>query len=359
MRIPLPIVQGGMGVGVSLYPLACAVAIAGGLGLLSSVCLDRIVGDRVGRKVDTYEAVQREVALAKAAGGYAGINIMVALQRDYESAVRGAIDAGADAIVSGAGLPLSLPAIKPPRDTALIPIVSSARALSLICRRWERQHYRPDAVVLEGPLAGGHLGFRADQVDLEENTLERLLPPVKEVAQAHGDFPVIVAGGIYTHEDIRRFLALGADGVQMGTRFLATDESSASDAYKQAVLRARPEDLVVANDPGSPCGLPFRVLRESPMYKSALARRRPPKCDKGYVLLKDARGRFTRCSAKEDNEHSFCICNGLCAAAGYDADKEEPLYTAGTTAARVDRIFSVDGLMAELAGVRQTLPSAV
>ena len=116
---------------------------------------------------------------------------------------------------------------------------------------------------------------------------------------------------------------------------------------------------MVANDPGSPCGLPFRVLRESPMYKSALARRRPPKCDKGYVLLKDARGRFTRCSAKEDNEHSFCICNGLCAAAGYDADKEEPLYTAGTTAARVDRIFSVDGLMAELAGVRQTLPSAV
>lgn len=357
MRIPLPIVQGGMGIGVSLHPLACAVAIAGGLGLLSSVCLDRIVSERVGHEVDTREAVRREVASAKAGGGLAGINIMVALQRDYESAVRGAIDAGADAIVSGAGLPLSLPAIKPPGDTALIPIVSSARALDLICRRWERQRYRPDAVVLEGPLAGGHLGFRADQVDLEENTLERLLPPVKEVAQAHGDFPVIVAGGIYTHEDIRRFLALGADGVQMGTRFLATDESSASDAYKQAVLRARPEDILVANDPGSPCGLPFRVLRESPMYQSALARRRPPKCDKGYVLGKDAQGRFTRCPAKEDNEHSFCICNGLRSAAGYDTAKEEPLYTAGTTASRVDRILSVGGLMAELAGARQTLPS--
>jgi nitronate monooxygenase len=358
MRMSLPIVQGGMGVGVSLYPLACAVAIAGGLGLLSSVCLDRIVGERVGHPVDTHQAVRHEVAAAKAGGGYAGINIMVALQRDYEAAVRGAIDGGADAIVSGAGLPLSLPAIKPPGDTALIPIVSSARALSLICRRWERQHYRPDAVVLEGPLAGGHLGFRADQVDLPENTLERLLPPVKEVAQAHGDFPVIVAGGIFTHQDIRRFLALGADGVQMGTRFLATHESSASDGYKQAVLRARPEDLVVANDPGSPCGLPFRVLRESPMYQSSLARRRPPKCDKGYVLTKDARGRFTRCPAKEDNEHAFCICNGLCSAAGYDADTEEPLYTAGTTAARVDRILSVDDLMAELAGVRQALPSA-
>ena len=358
MRIPLPIVQGGMGVGVSLYPLACAVALVGGLGLLSSACLDRIVGARVGRKVEVYEAVRLEVAAAKAGGGYAGINIMVALQRDYETSVRAAIDAGADAIVSGAGLPLSLPAIKPAGDTALIPIVSSARALDLICRRWEREHYRPDAVVLEGPLAGGHLGFRADQVDLEENTLERLLPPVKEVAQAHGDFPVIVAGGVYDHADIRRFLALGADGVQMGTRFLATAESSASEAYKQAVLRARAEDILVANDPGSPCGLPFRVLRESPMYQSALARRRPPKCDKGYVLLKDAKGRFTRCPAKDDNEHYFCICDGLCSAAGCDADSEEPLYTTGTTAARVDRILLARDLMAELAGERQTPPSA-
>ena len=358
MRIPLPVVQGGMGVGVSLHPLARAVARAGGLGLLSSACLDRIVSRRAGRKIGTYEAVRREVASAKAGGGYAGINIMVALQRDYESSVLAAIDAGADAIVSGAGLPLSLPAIGSPGDTALIPIVSSARALDLICRRWERLHHRPDAVVLEGPLAGGHLGFHADQVGLEENTLERLLPPVKEVARAHGDFPVVVAGGVYAYEDIRRFLALGADGVQMGTRFLATEESSASDAYKQAVLRAGPEDILVANDPGSPCGLPFRVLRESPMYKSALARSRPPKCDKGYVLQKDADGRFTRCPAKDDNEHSFCICDGLCSAAGCGGDQEEPLYTTGTTAARVDRILTVDGLMAELAGARQTLPSA-
>jgi len=358
MRIPLPIVQGGMGVGVSLYPLACAVAVAGGLGLLSSACLDRIVGERVGRPVDTAEAVRSEVASAKAGGGYAGINIMVALQRDYEAAVRGAIEAGADAIVSGAGLPLTLPAIKPPGDTALIPVVSSARALELICRRWERHRYRPDAVVLEGPLAGGHLGFRADQVGLAESALERLLPPVKEVAQAHGDFPVIVAGGIYTHADIRRFLALGADGVQMGTRFLATEESSASAAYKRAVVRARPTDILVANDPGSPCGLPFRVLRESPMYQSSLVRGRLPRCDKGYVLGKDAQGRFAVCAAKEDNEHSFCICNGLCSAAGCDAGTEEPLYTAGTTASRVDRILTVGDLMAELAGVRPALPTA-
>jgi nitronate monooxygenase len=350
-RLPLPIVQGGMGVGVSLHPLASAVALEGGLGILSSACLDRLVTKRTGKKTSTYDAVYEEVSLAKAAGGFAGINIMVALQRDYEASVRGAIDAGADAIISGAGLPLSLPQIQKPGDTALIPIVSSARALDLICRRWERQGQRPDAVVLEGPLAGGHLGFRMDQVDLPENTLEALLSSVKESAIAHGDIPLIVAGGIYTNEDIRRFLAMGADGVQMGTRFLATEESSATAAYKQAVVEATEEDILVANDPGSPCGLPFRVIKQSPMYLSALARRRKPKCDKGYVLLKDEKGNFTRCLAKESNFHHFCICNGLLSSAGYNPDQEEPIYTVGSTAARVDRILSVKALMAELAGV--------
>jgi nitronate monooxygenase len=356
MRLPLPIVQGGMGVGVSLSPLASTVAAAGGLGLLSSAALDRVVSKRIGRRVGMYEAVRLEVEAAKARGGFAGINIMVALQRDFETSVRAALDAGADAIVSGAGLPLSLPGIGPAGDTALIPIVSSARALDLICRRWEREHYRPDAVVLEGPLAGGHLGFRADQVELDENALERLLPSVKEVAVSHGDFPVIVAGGVYTHEDILRFLRLGADGVQMGTRFLATEESSASAAYKQAVLAACPEDVLVAGSPGSPCGLPFRVLRGSPMYQTALVRGRPPRCDKGYVLVRDATGRYASCAAKEDNEHFFCICDGLLSAAGYNAEEQEPLYTVGATAARVDRILPAADLMAELAGVVKPSP---
>jgi nitronate monooxygenase len=339
-----------MGVGISLSPLVRAVARAGGLGVLSSAGLDRLVSHRLGRGLSTYEAVREEVAAAAQDGGFVAVNIMVALQRDYEASVRGAIDGGAHAIISGAGLPLSLPAIQAPGDTALIPIVSSARALRLICRRWERERCRPDAVVLEGPLAGGHLGFHMEELDLEENTLERLLPPVKEVAQAYGDFPVVVAGGIYSHADIRRFLALGADGVQMGTRFLATEESGATQAYKEAVLRATQSDILVAHDPGSPCGLPFRVLRESPMYQSALVRRRPPKCDKGYVLLKDASGRYARCPARHDNEHSFCMCNGLLSSAGIGSVGEEPLYTAGASVWRVDRILPVCELMAELAG---------
>jgi nitronate monooxygenase len=349
-KIRVPIIQGGMGVGVSLSPLARAVAQEGGLGIVSSACLDRLLSKRNGKKLNVYEAAYEEVSLAKSAGGFAGINIMCALVRDYEDSVRGALDAGADAIISGAGLPLSLPAIQPAKDTALIPIVSSPRALELICKKWERLGARPDAVVLEGPLAGGHLGFKMDQVDLESNILENLFPPVKDMAIKYGDFPIIVAGGIYTHQDITRFLKMGADGVQMGTRFLATEESSAPAAYKQAVLRAKKEDIVVAHDPGSPCGLPFRVIKQSPMYVSALQKRRKPKCDKGYVLLKDAEGKFTKCPAKESNEHHFCICNGLLSSAGYNPDKEEALYTVGTNAYRIDKIVSVKTLMDELAG---------
>ena len=142
---------------------------------------------------------------------------------------------------------------------------------------------------------------------------------------------------------------MGADGVQIGTRFLATEESSATEAYKQAVVQAKQEDIVVAADPGSPCGLPFRVLRTSPMYQSALADRRTPKCDKGYVLLKDEKGSFTRCRAKVAGDGCFCICNGLCSSAGLAGSEEEPLYTVGTNAWRVDRIVTVRELMAELA----------
>ena len=348
----VPIIQGGMGVGVSLFPLAQAVAREGGMGIVSSACLDLLVIKRSGKKVNAYEAAYEEVSLAKASGGFAGINIMCALARDYEDSVRGALDAGADAIISGAGLPLGLPAIQPAKDTALIPIVSSGRALELICKKWERLGARPDATVLEGPLAGGHLGFRMDQADLDANKLENLLPEVKEVAKRYGDFPVIVAGGIYTHEDILRFLAMGADGVQMGTRFLATEESSASQAYKDAVIQSKAEDIVLAHDPGSPCGLPFRVIKQSPMYVSALSHKRKPKCDKGYVLLKDKEGKYTRCPAKESNEHHFCICNGLLSSAGYNPDKEEALYTVGTNAARVDEIVTVKALMQELTGTQ-------
>jgi nitronate monooxygenase len=348
--IPVPIIQGGMGVGVSLNPLANAVAREGGVGIVSSACLDRLLSKRTGRKLNSYEAAYEEVSLAKNSGGVAGINIMCALGRDYSDSVKGALDAGADVIISGAGLPLTLPAIQAPKETALIPIVSSARALEIICKKWEKLGYRPDAVVLEGPLAGGHLGFKMDQIDTVENKLENLLPPVKDMAKKYGDFPIIVAGGIYTYDDIVGYLKAGAGGVQMGTRFLATEESSASSDYKSSVVAARESDIIVAYDPGSPCGLPFRIIKQSPMYVSALSKKRAPKCDKGYVLQKDSEGKYSSCPAKRSNEHHFCICNGLLSSADYNPHEEEPLYTVGTNAYRVDKIVPVRNLMQELTG---------
>lgn len=350
-RIRVPIVQGGMGIGVSLSPLARSVAREGGLGVVSSAGLDRLLSRRLKNTIGTYEAVREEVSRAKEEGGAVGINIMVAIARDYEDSVRAAIDAKVDVIISGGGLPLTLPAIKRPGQTALVPIVSSARALTLICRKWERRGYRPDAVVLEGPLAGGHLGFKFEELSLDSNKLENLFPLVKETAMKWGDFPVIVAGGIYSHNDITRFLRLGADGVQLGTRFLVTEESSASASYKQAVVDAGQEDIIVSPRPGSPCGMPFRLLRGAPMFVTAVNGRRRPLCDKGYLLQKDGQGHFLSCPANSDNGDYFCICNGLLSSAGFNPHEEEPLYTVGANGYRVERVLTVKELMDELTGL--------
>ena len=348
--LQLPIIQGGMGIGVSLSPLASAVAREGGLGIVSSACLDRLLGKRNKRKYSTYDAVYEEVSLSRKHGGLSGINIMVAIARDYDVSVKAAIDANADVIISGGGLPLALPGVANPKETALIPIVSSLRALEIIYKKWERLGYRPDAVVVEGPLAGGHLGFKAEDIHLESNKLENLFPPIKEYVAKHGDVPVVVAGGIYDHSDIAHFLAMGADGVQMGTRFLATEESSASDAYKQAVVDAGPEDIVASVRPGSPCGLPFMVIKNAPMFISSLERRRKPRCDKGYILTKNREGNYALCRAQDNNEGYFCICNGLLSSGGYNTAIEEPLYTVGVNGYRVDRIMTVHEIMQELQG---------
>ncbi|MEI6080502.1 MAG: nitronate monooxygenase [bacterium] len=354
VRLDNCIVQGGMGVGVSLHPLAGAVSKGGGLGIISSAGLRTIVSSREGREVDTYTAVCIEIERARELGGGnpVGINVMCALVGDYDDTVIASIDAGADVIISGAGLPTGLPKIKPPGHTALIPIVSSARALEIIVKRWERASYRPDAVVLEGPLAGGHLGFKMAEVNDPEFALEKLLPAVLETSHAHGDFPVIVAGGIYTHEDIVKFLAMGASGVQMGTRFLATKESSATEAYKQAVVASGVDDIVIVDypesPPASPCGLPFRILRGSPMYTSV----RTPKCRMGYVLQRGNDGKLSVCQAmpgRPNNDKFLCICSGLMSSAGY-APTEPPLYTVGTNAYRVNRVLSTEELMRELRG---------
>lgn len=344
-------VQGGMGIGVSLSALARAVARRGGIGTISSAGLAAIVSKRLGRRVDIQEAAAIEVADSKQDGGFIAINIMVALHTTFTASILGAVAGGVDAIILGAGLPTTLPEAIMDADVALIPIVSSVKALRIICKRWGERYQRlPDAVVLEGPLAGGHLGFSYTDLNKEDFQLERLFGPVKEFAQKHGDFPVIVAGGIYYHEDIVRWVnEFGADGVQMGTRFAATHESGASLDFKQAIIDCREEDIIVPKKPGSPCGLPFRLIKTSPGYQTALQKNRPPKCNRGLVLRKDEAGDFTVCPAK-DSYDSFCICNVLFSAHGL-IDKEEPIYTIGGRGYLVDRIVPVDELMDELIGL--------
>jgi nitronate monooxygenase len=347
--IRYPIIQGGMGIGISMARLSGEVGRCGGLGVVSSVALDCIVSKRVGKKLNMQEATAYEIGQARELGGACGINVMVALPRDYENSVRGAIDGGVDFIFSGAGLPQKLPKIvkdyKPDAKTGLVPIISSGKALNLVCRHWERYDARPAAAVLEGPMAGGHLGWKTQaEIDDPENRLEILLPPVLEVAKKYGEFPILVAGGVYTHDDIKNWLKAGAAGVQMGTRFLATHESGATDFYKEHVIKATADDIMVAIKPGSPCGYPFRILKNAPMWQDLLCNRRKPFCDKGYVMI------GTACAAKDAPETAFCICNGLLASSGYNDDVENPIFTVGTNAFRVDKIVPVAELMAELTG---------
>lgn len=351
LTIPVPVIQGGMGIGLSSYTLAGAVAKEGGMGVLSSAALDRLVSERHGRKMKAREAAAQDVRDAKllGQGGFIGMNVMVALFNSYEDSVLGAMDGGVDAIISGAGLPMALPeiALGHPRanEVALIPIVSSGRALEVICKRWSRQNRLPDAVVVEGPLAGGHIAWR----ELEEaadpaNKLENLLVDVLAVAKKWGNIPVIAAGGIYTHEDILAAIDAGCIGVQMGTRFLATYESGANQEYKKMIVECKEEDIELATKPGSPCGMMFRVIKQSPFYQEALKRERAPKCDKGYLLNKG------HCPSKYENEKTFCICNGLLSAANYNNEKEKNLYTVGHNAFKVNKILSVHELMQELKG---------
>jgi nitronate monooxygenase len=350
-EIQTPVIQGGMGIGISNYELAGNVSKEGGLGVLSSAALDRLVSKRYGEAFNSRKAAALEVQDAKKIAGDnpVGINIMVALQKDYEASVLGALDGGVDVIISGAGLPTQLPeiAMTHPRgeNVALVPIASSGRALEIICKRWARVGKTPDAVIVEGPLAGGHIAWRSiEEAQSEKNSLEELLKDVLPVAEKYGNIPVIAAGGIFTHEDIEKYITMGCKGVQMGTRFLATYESGASDKFKERLVHLKEEEIVLADKPGSPCHMLFWVIKDCPFYETATHEGRPEQCDKGYLLHN------CKCPAKENNQESFCICNGLLSASGYNNDKEEELYTVGANAYKVKKLLHVSELMKELAG---------
>jgi nitronate monooxygenase len=335
----LPIIQGGMGVGVSGSKLAGAVAKAGGVGIISGVQIGYREPDFQTNTLEAnIRAMKSELRAARemSPDGIIGVNLMVAITH-YDEMVKASIDGGADIIISGAGLPMNLPKLVEGSNMKIAPIVSSGKAATLIIKNWTKKYSRlPDLVVVEGPEAGGHLGFKREE--LEEDTKRPLEDIVKEVIEAvavfeeeHGKkIPVIAAGGVYTGEDIARFIKLGAAGVQMGTRFVATNECDADPKYKQAYLDAKKEDIQIII---SPVGMPGRAVRNK-LIKTVEGGRIPPK--RCYDCIK-------KCNPKDT---PYCISKALIDAV--EGNVDEGLIFVGSNAYRLEKIVSVEELMNEL-----------
>lgn len=332
----VPIIQGGMGVGVSLSGLAAAVANEGGIGVIATAGIGMSEPDFFqDYEAANLRALRREIRKARAATkGILGVNIMVALS-NFDQIVQAAIEEGIDVIFSGAGLPLNLPGHREKNtNTKLVPIVSSGRAAKLLCKRWtERFDYLPDAFVVEGPRAGGHLGFKMEQIPEPEFALEKLVPDViKAVApfakRYNRPVPVIAAGGIYTGADIFAFIALGAAGVQMGTRFVTTHECDASLSFKQTYLDSKEDDIIIIS---SPVGMPGRAIRNSFIDAVNRGDKQPYTCPYHCIITCDYRN------------SPYCIASALINAQRGNLKHGFPF--AGANAYRTDQIISVKELM--------------
>jgi nitronate monooxygenase len=348
----IPIIQGGMGVGISWEKLAGAVAKEGAVGVVSAVGTgyrhpNLVKRDKFGRPIGSIythskEALTRIIQDAKriAQGrGLIGVNILCAIT-DYGRVARDAVQAGADLIISGAGLPMKLPEYVENDDVALVPIVSSARAMNLICRTWEKRYKRiPDAVVLEGPKSGGHQGFKYEECFMEEYQLENLFPSVLEEAQRWGGIPVIVAGGVWSYKDILFYIKQGAAGVQMATRFIATHECDAPLIYKEVVLNAEEEDIILLK---SPVGYPLRVIR-TPFVERLMA---------GYNGWNGCVSHcITPCNKGEEAKKvGFCIADRLGAA--WLGNYQEGIFISGANGHLLKKqgIISVKELLDMLTG---------
>jgi nitronate monooxygenase len=348
-EIEKPIVQGGMGVGISWDQLAGTVSAEGGLGVISAVGTGYYNNKEYAHKLVAGRPLSEENfyskegfhAIIKNARKLCGdkplaANILYAIN-DYGRVVRDACEAGIDIIITGAGLPTNMPEFTEGYpDVALVPIVSSAKALKIICKRWKKRYNRvPDAVVVEGPKSGGHQGFTYEQCKLPENQLENIVGPVVEEAAQWGDIPVIAAGGVWDKNDIEDMLSRGARGVQMGTRFIGTYECDAHANFKKVLLDAKEEDIVLMS---SPVGYPAQGVvtnltrlvekREGPAIKCISNCVAP--CNRG----------------EEAKVVGFCIADRLSDA--YEGNTETGLFFSGTNGYKLDKIISVQELMQKL-----------
>lgn len=307
LRIKIPVIQGGMGIGISLSGLAAAVANEGGVGVISVAGIGMFEKDYARNFIEAnIRGLKREIKTAREkTRGIIGVNVMVALS-NFSDMVKTSIAEKVDIIFSGAGLPLNLPSyLTTGAKTKLVPIISSARAASLICKKWKDMYdYLPDAIVVEGPKAGGHLGFKREQLNDREFELETLIPEVvahiKPFEEKYNvTIPVIAAGGIYSGSDIKKIMDLGATGVQLGTRFVTTHECDASAAFKQTYIDSVEDDIEIIQ---SPVGMPGRALRNEFIEKINRGEKRPVKCP--YKCLKT-------CDIKET---PYCIFAALMSA---------------------------------------------
>lgn len=353
LTVKYPIVQGGMGVGISLSGLAGAVAKAGGMGIISAAQIGFREPD-FGKypKEANLRAIQKEMkkARAEAPDGVIGFNIMAAM-KNYALYVKEAVKAGADIIISGAGLPVRLPEYVEGSKTKTAPIVSSAKAASVICRMWDKKYKTtPDMVVVEGPLAGGHLGFSKEELteygadtlnasetfkkELYETEIRKIIDVVKAYGEKYGKkIPVVTAGGIFSREDVKRQMELGADGVQVGTRFVTTEECDASEGYKQAYINASEKDIIIVK---SPVGMPGRAIKNAFLERVSEGKETVSKC---YGCLE-------HCNPKET---PYCITKALINAA--EGDTENALLFCGSNAYKCTKIETAEQVIRDLCSV--------
>lgn len=352
----VPIIQGGMGVGVSRSSLAGAVAAEGGVGIISTA---QIGYDEEGFEKDqagcNLLGIRKHIARAKeiAKGkGLIGVNVMVALKH-YKEHVKAAVEAGADVIICGAGLPLDLPELVAKSATKIAPIISSTRACELIMKMWDKKYQRTaDFLVFEGPKAGGHLGFSLEQLgglgyipqnkgevshqeevfDTDAEIKNIISAKAKYEEKYHCKIPLIVAGGIFERKDVEHAMDLGADGVQVASRFVTTHECDASEAYKQAYVNATDSDIKIIK---SPVGMPGRAL-----YNEFIRN-----VEKGLMPVKKCYQCLEKCNPAQI---PYCITKALIEAV--KGNVEEGLIFCGANVGRINEIVSVHELMQELSG---------
>lgn len=344
LKAQVPIIQGGMGIGISLHKLASAVANEGGIGVISAAQIGFLEEDFCTNNLEAnLRALKQEIRLARKSSpnGILGVNLMMATNY-YEEYARVAVEENIDIIISGAGLPLDLPKLIQGTSIKIAPIVSSSKAATVICKSWDRKYNTcPDLIIVEGPMAGGHLGFHKEDISSHISLLDEIAVDVKKVIHSYEKkynktIPVVAAGGVFDGNDISRLLNLGIDGVQMGTRFVATEECDAHNALKEAYVNAKKEDIQIVS---SPVGMPGRAIRNK-FIQDIENTQEKIKCL--YNCLKPC----------NPTSAPYCISEALINATRGNTDNG--LLFAGSNVYKIDKIVPVKDLINELVTEAET-----